>query len=216
MQSIDRLYFISQENTEDSHLTSIRRALDAGCKLVQLRVKNQPIENVLSQAIQARKLCNLYNARLMINDFPEIALSVKAEGVHLGPDDSSLPEARTMLGDTLIIGAEANTFDDIFQRVSQGADYISVGPFRFTTTKKNLGALIGLPGYQNIIADMRLNNIITPVVAVGGITADDVYELLEAGVYGFAFSGAITRSKNPAATVEQIQDVINNYLLTKA
>lgn len=208
---IDRLYFISQQNAEDSHLTTIRRALDAGCKLVQLRVKNQPIDSILDQAIQARQLCNQYNAVLMINDFPEIALKAEADGVHLGFHDPSLIAARAMLGKRFIVGGTANTYDDILQRVAEGADYIGVGPFRFTTTKQNLSPIIGLEGYRIMMARLREAGIQIPIIAVGGITPDDIPELLDAGVYGFAFSGAITRSASPAATVARINLAIANF-----
>lgn len=210
---IDRLYFISQQNPEDSHLTSIRRALDAGCKLIQLRVKNQSPESVLDQAFEARLLCSAYGAIFMINDFPEIARTASADGVHLGFRDPSLVAARALLGSDFIIGGTANTYEDILQRVAEGADYIGVGPFRFTTTKQNLSPIIGLEGYRILMAKLRADGIKTPIIAVGGILADDVPELLEAGVYGFAFSGAITRSENPAATVQQIQQTISNYLI---
>lgn len=210
---IDRLYFISQQNTEDSHMTSIRRALDAGCRLIQLRVKNQSPESMLDQAFQARLLCTAYGACFMINDFPEIARTTGADGVHLGFHDPSLLAASTFLGSDFIIGGTANTYEDILQRVAEGADYISVGPFRFTTTKQNLSPIIGLEGYRIMMAKLRADGIETPIIAVGGILADDVPELLEAGVYGFAFSGTITRSENPAATVGQIQQAITNYLI---
>lgn len=210
---IDRLYFISQQNLDDSHLISIKRALDAGCKLIQLRVKNQSPESVLDQALEARELCSAYGACFMINDFPEIALEATAHGVHLGFRDSSLLAARALLGSDFIIGGTANTYEDILQRVAEGADYIGVGPFRFTTTKQNLSPIIGLEGYRIMMAKLRADGIQTPIIAVGGIMADDVPELLEAGVYGFAFSGAITHSKNPPATVLQIQQAITDYLI---
>ena len=110
-----------------------------------------------------------------------------------------------MLGEEFIIGGTANTFEDIERLASQGADYIGCGPFRFTTTKKNLAPVLGLEGYRDIIAKMEDAGIDLPVVAIGGITADDIDEILATGVRGIALSGTILRAENP---VEEMRFIL--------
>ena len=98
----------------------------------------------------------------------------------------------------------ANTFDDIERLSRQGADYIGCGPFRFTTTKKNLAPVIGIEGYRDIIEKMEAAGIDLPVVAIGGITADDIDDILATGVRGIAVSGTVLRAENPVAMMKQI------------
>src|SRR5690606_30277357 len=98
----------------------------------------QSAEEILELAIAAKASCDAYGAKLIVNDYPEIALEANAYGVHLGLDDMSVRTARQLLGSEMIIGGTANTFEHILQRVEEGADYIGLGPYRFTSTKKKL------------------------------------------------------------------------------
>ena len=94
--------------------------------------------------------------------------------------------------------------EDIERLARQGADYIGCGPFRFTTTKKNLAPVIGIEGYRDIIEKMKAAGIDLPVVAIGGITADDIDDILATGVRGIAVSGTVLRAENPVAMMKQI------------
>lgn len=201
---IDKLHFISNENDTMSHIGSIRLALEAGCRWIQLRVKDRAEEEVLPIAWEATRLCDSYGAKLIINDFPRVALAVEAHGLHLGLADTPLPEARALVGDRMIIGGTANTWEDILRRIGEGADYIGLGPFRFTQTKQNLSPILGLEGYSAFMQKMREAGHSTPIIAIGGITSGDVNELRQAGLYGVAMSGALTNAADPKQTVHQI------------
>lgn len=133
---ISQLHYISQSNSEISHLLAIENALKAGCRWIQLRIKDEPLDFVLDTALAARQLCNIYKAKLIINDYPKIALEAKADGLHLGLQDMSIPAARVIVGDKMIIGGTANTLEHVLLRVKEGADYIGLGPYKFTKTKK--------------------------------------------------------------------------------
>lgn len=207
---IDKLQYISQQSDDISHLSAIQQALDAGCKWIQLRVKNRPGELILEYAIAANKLCDLYGAKLIVNDHPEIALKSGAYGVHLGLQDMSVADARRIVGDKMIIGGTANTFAHIRQRVDEGADYIGCGPYRFTTTKQNLSPILGLEGYEKIVEQMDAANIHIPVVAIGGILPGDVIAIRQTGIYGVAISGAITFSDKRKQIVKQIYQHLNS------
>lgn len=202
---LERLYFISQQTATKTHLNAIEEALQAGCRLVQLRVKNQPEAVVLEQAKAAKDLCDRYNARLIVNDFPQVAKTVGAWGIHVGLQDLPVAEVRAMVGSEMIIGGTANTFEHIQQRVKEGVHYIGLGPFRFMTTKEKLSPVLGLEGYQRIMDQMKTAGIQMPIVAIGGVLPDDIPGLKNAGVYGVAVSGAITNARDKQALVKQIE-----------
>lgn len=207
---IDRLHYISQPAADGSHTKAIRRALEAGCRWIQLRIKGQPHPVMVNWAKQAAELCTQFDAKLIINDYPEIALTVGAHGVHLGLDDMPVKEARSMLGKHIIIGGTANTFEQVIQRVEEGVDYIGLGPFRYTSTKKNLSPLLGLQGLDAIMWKMLGQDITTPVVAIGGIGADDVKLIMRTGVHGVAIAGAINNAPDPGSTVSKINQILHS------
>ena len=204
---LERLYFISQQTATKTHLNAIEEALQAGCRLVQLRVKNQPEAEVLKQANAAKELCDRYHAKLIINDFPQVAKTVGAWGIHVGLQDLPVAEVRAIVGDQMIIGGTANTFEHIQQRVNEGVNYIGLGPFRFTTTKEKLSPVLGLEGYQRIMGQMKTAGIQMPIVAIGGVLPDDIPGLKNAGVYGVAVSGAIANAVDQKEEVGKINNL---------
>jgi len=206
---IDKLHYISQQPENGSHLTAIRNALEAGCKWVQLRVKNQPADVILEYAIEANKLCNRYGAKLIVNDHPEIALKAGAYGVHLGLQDMFVVQARRIVGQKMIIGGTANTFQHVQQRVAEGVDYIGCGPYRFTTTKEKLSPILGLEGFKTIVKQMRAANMTVPIIGIGGVLPEDITSLMDAGLYGVAISGAITRAADRKAIVNYSYQRLN-------
>ena len=201
---IAKLQYISQENAEQSHLQAIKKALEAGCNWIQLRVKNQPEEKVLELALEARKLCDAFSAKLIVNDHPEVALKAKADGLHLGLQDMPVLQARAIVGPEMMIGGTANTFEHVMQRVAEGVNYIGLGPFRFTKTKEKLSPILGLEGYKTIMQQMQEAQISLPIIAIGGIELEDVASIIQTGIYGVAVSGAITRAENPKETVQEM------------
>ena len=205
MSMID-LQFITHHTSEYSYLDSARMALEGGCKWIQLRMKGASLEEVEEVALQLKPLCRAQNARLLLDDHVELAGKLKVDGVHVGKNDMPVAEARKILGDSFIIGGTANTFEDVCVHAAAGANYVGVGPFRFTETKKNLSPVLGLEGYRSIIEQMRANGINLPVVAIGGITFDDIPDILRTGVQQIALSGTILRADNP---VEETRRILN-------
>jgi len=192
---IDKLHYISQKPSNGTHLDAIEAVLKAGGRWIQLRVKDQSASEIMDLAIQSRELCEQYGARLIVNDYPLIARDAGAHGVHLGLSDMPIREARKVLGHNMIIGGTANTFEHIVQRVREGADYIGLGPYRFTRTKENLSPIIGIDGYKVIMEQVRQAGLSIPIVAIGGITADDVSLLIQIGLHGVAVSGSLTNQQ---------------------
>ena len=198
------IQFISHSNERYSYLDGIRLALEGGCKWVQLRMKDAPDEQVAQLGVQARELCERYGAKLILDDRVELVAKTGADGVHLGKNDMPIAQAREILGPGKIIGGTANTFEDIVAHWKSDADYIGCGPFRFTTTKKNLSPILGLEGYRDIVARMKDAGITLPLVAIGGITAEDIPAILETGVDGIAVSGTVLRAEDPAAEMAKL------------
>ncbi|AEE20627.1 thiamine phosphate synthase [Dokdonia sp. 4H-3-7-5] len=186
---IPKLHYISQGNTPEAHLDNLQKACSHGATLVQLRLKNVPLDQVLIIAREARTITAQYDTKLIINDHYEVAKEVKADGVHLGKTDSCPTVARAHLYSWQIIGGTANTLEDCLSLRDKGVDYIGLGPLRFTTTKKNLSPVLGYNGYHLITETLKTK---TPIIAIGGITVDDVTDLLETGIHGIAVSGEIT------------------------
>ena len=211
---IDRLHYISQGNQISSQLDSIKNALNAGCRWIQLRIKNEPESVILKCAIEARKLCEKYKAKLIINDHPYIAIESGADGIHLGLNDMEIKRAREIVGKEMIIGGTANTFEHIRQRVNEEADYIGLGPYSFTTTKQNLSPEIGLEGYKLIMQQMLDSNIKLPVIAIGGIRLHDISLIIQTQVHGVAISGALTNVAYQKKTVADIYRLIADTKMT--
>ena len=204
------IQFISHFNDKYSYLDSIRLALDGGCKWVQLRMKDASEEEFLRNAHQARKLCDQYQATFIIDDHVELVRECGADGVHLGKNDMPIAEARRLLGDDFIIGGTANTFDDVLSHYRSSANYIGCGPFRFTTTKKGLSPILGLKGYQDIVAKMKSQSIDIPIVAIGGITIDDIPSIMQTGVNGIALSGTVLNATDPVQEMKRIMLMHNS------
>ena len=198
------IQFITHETETVGYVEGARMALEGGCRWIQLRMKDASDDEVRKAAAEIQPMCKAHDAIFLLDDRVELAKELKADGVHLGKNDMPVDEARRVLGEEFIIGGTANTFDDIERLSRQGADYIGCGPFRFTTTKKNLAPVIGIEGYRDIIEKMEAAGIDLPVVAIGGITAGDIDDILATGVRGIAVSGTVLRAENPVAMMKQI------------
>lgn len=191
------IQFITHSNERYDHVEGAKLALQGGCRWIQLRMKDAMEIDFLRAAKKIRRLCDEYHATFILDDHVEWVGLTGADGVHLGKNDMPVDEARKMLGRNRIIGGTANTFEDVERLSRQGADYIGCGPFRFTTTKKNLSPVLGLEGYRSITAQMKAHDIQLPIVAIGGILHQDIPAIMQTGVTGIAVSGAVLNAENP-------------------
>ena len=205
LETASRLQFITHFTDKYSYYDSAMMALEGGCQWIQLRMKDACEDEIERVARLILPECRRMGAVFVIDDHVELALRVGADGVHLGKNDMPVDEARRLAGDGFIIGGTANTFEDVQRLAAQGADYIGCGPFRFTMTKKNLAPMLGLEGYKRILSQMKECGIGLPLVAIGGITSDDIPQLMAAGVSGIALSGSVLRAEQP---VEEMRKVV--------
>lgn len=201
------LQFISHYTDRYSYLDSIRMALAGGCRWVQLRMKDATDDEIRPVAFEAQKLCKEAGATFIIDDHVELVKEIQADGVHLGKMDMPIADARKILGEDFIIGGTANTFEDVKSHYEAGANYIGCGPFRFTTTKKKLSPVLGLDGYRQIVSQMRQAGISLPIVAIGGITAEDIPDIMQTGVTGIALSGTVLRAADPVAEMRRLIEI---------
>lgn len=188
-----KLYYISQGKTSEEHLKNIKNVCENGVQTIQLRIKNSSFDEYLKTALKAKNICDKYNAKLIINDSIEVAKKTGA-GVHLGKEDESIKIAKNKLKDCTI-GGTANTLNDCLELINKKVDYIGLGPFRFTNTKKNLNPILGLKGYKAILKELNKKGYKTPIYAIGGITENDFKELFDTGIYGIAVSGLLSDIK---------------------
>jgi thiamine-phosphate pyrophosphorylase len=204
------LQFISHYKEQYSYMDSIRLALAGGCRWIQLRMKDATDDEVRPIAVEAQQLCRKFNATFIIDDRVALVRELHADGVHLGKNDMPIAEARRLLGPDYIIGGTANTIDDVKSHYATGADYIGCGPFRFTTTKQKLSPVLGLDGYKRIVIEMRAAHIDIPIVAIGGITKEDIPAILATGITGIALSGTVLRASNPIDEMKHLISIINH------
>lgn len=204
-----KLQFITHYTDTYSYVDSARIALEGGCRWIQLRMKDAEERELRDTAIIIQRMCRETGATFIIDDNVALAKSIGSQGVHLGKGDMPIAEARKILGGEFIIGGTVNSFDDILYHLQNSMpDYFGCGPFRYTSTKRNLAPILGIEGYSNIIKQMREHNIATPLIAIGGIAKEDIPQLLECGVDGIALSGSILRADNPPQEMREIADIL--------
>lgn len=197
------LQFITNTDCKVPVHEQVLAVIEGGCKWVQIRMKDAPDDDIRRVVEIIKPKCIEKEVFLILNDRVELAKELNVGGVHLGKEDMPPSKARMILGPAAVIGVTANTFADIIAVSALDIDYYGIGPYKNTTTKKNLAPILGLEGIRKICYEMAEKNIEIPHVAVGGIQYDDILPLFEAGVNGVAVSGAIANAKNIVKETEK-------------
>lgn len=206
------LMFITHPSERYSIAEEVQMVLEGGCRWVQLRMKDATDEEFRQTALEIIPMCREHEAFLVFDDRVELARELGVHGVHLGKEDMPPLEARSLMGPEAVIGVTANTAADILRWRGHhlDIDYIGLGPFRHTATKAKLSPVIGLDGYKEIMAEVKAADNELPVVAIGGITLEDVPAIMSTGVNGIAVSGAIINAPDPVAYTEALIKALNN------
>lgn len=202
------LQFITDASDKYSIAEEVQMAIEGGCRWVQLRMKEATDDEVRQVAMELIPMCRETDTFLIIDDRVELVAELKVSGVHLGKEDMDPLQAREVLGPHAIIGVTANTADDIIKYKGKDLDYFGVGPYKFTSTKKNLAPVLGIEGYQKLVKEVRDAGVEFPIVAIGGITKDDVKPLMATGVNGIAISRAIIDADDPVLYTSDVMELL--------
>lgn len=185
----------------------VEQALKGGVTLVQLREKGLEAEQFLQEARQIQQLCRRFGVPLIINDSIEVALAVDADGVHLGQDDANAAQARQLLGKDKIIGVSAHNVQEALQAVQDGADYLGSGAVFGSGTKTNVSTL-PMQTLREIC-----NAVPIPVVAIGGITEQNLQQLSGTGIAGAAVVSAIFAQENIEEAAIRLRGLLSQMQL---
>jgi len=148
------LQFITNTEAGASPAEQIKGAIAGGCRWVQIRMKEASDEDIEKVVAEIKPLCIETETFLILDDRVELAKKLDVGGVHLGKNDMLPSKARMLLGPAAVIGVTANTIDDIIAVISLDIDYIGMGPFAYTNTKKNLSPMLGAEGIRSLCSDM--------------------------------------------------------------
>lgn len=185
----------------------VEQALKGGVTLVQLREKGLGAEQFLQEARQIQQLCHRFGVPLIINDSIEVALAVDADGVHLGQDDDNAAQARQLLGKDKIIGVSAHNVQEALQAVQDGADYLGSGAVFGSGTKTNVSTL-PMQTLREICSAVPI-----PVVAIGGITEQNLQQLSGSGIAGAAVVSAIFAQENIEEAAIRLRGLLSQMQL---
>jgi thiamine-phosphate pyrophosphorylase len=177
---------------------ALETALEAGVKLVQLREKDLSVRELLDVAGWVRELTREYGARLMINDRVDVALSIEADGVHLGQESMPAYAVRKITGDKFLIGISTHGLDEAVKAEEEGADFITLGPVYKTPSKLRYGDPIGIRTLRKVKTRVSI-----PVFAIGGIKPAKAKEVRDAGADGVAMISAILAARDVKKSTEE-------------
>ncbi len=197
------VYVITEALPARSPVEIAAAAYAGGAGVVQYRHKGAGTRELFLRAQQLAVLAREQGKILIINDRVDLALAVRADGVHLGPDDLPVSVARRLLGPTAIIGASAGTVEEAIEAEAEGASYLGVGCIYGTASKLDAGDPVGPHRIAEIRAAVRL-----PIVAIGGITREHLPELVAAGADGAAVVSAVTRAKNMKTATRELVNAL--------
>ncbi|GAB4324615.1 MAG: thiamine phosphate synthase [Candidatus Sumerlaeia bacterium] len=202
-----RLYAITdQAMTGGLGLGEIaRRVFAGGCRLLQLRAKTTPFEELLAVGRAMTALAREYEALLIVNDNPYLAREIGADGLHIGQNDVSVEIARDIVGSDLLIGLSTHNAEQVLRAQSQPLDYIAIGPVFATSSKPDADPPLGVDAVRWVVAHSR-----HPVVAIGGITGENISDVVQTGVDAVAvISALMSASDLTRATTELLEQIRN-------
>ena len=202
-----RLYvLISSHVCSGSVRDLTRQAIAGGADIIQLREKQIPDGQMLALAAELKEMADQTGRMLIINDRPDLAALVEADGVHVGQEDLPVGEARRLLRPGSIVGKSTHSLAQARAAVNEGADYIAIGPI-FPTKTKEAGPAGGLEMLRQVAAEITV-----PVVAIGGINADNLAEVVEAGARRVAICSAVCCADEPQQAAQQIKSQLDQHL----
>lgn len=178
--------------------------IDGGCRMVQLREKEWPSGRLLPVARRLRERCRRAGVTFVVNDRVDLAVATEADGVHLGQDDLPARVARPLLRPGMLIGISTHDVEQARAAREDGADYVAVGSM-FPTATKAAFQLVGPALLRKLRGEIRV-----PLVGIGGITHDNVADVVRAGADGVAVISAVCAAPDPAAATRRFLELIRS------
>ena len=205
MKNLDlSLYLVTDDSSDKKKfLNTIEESIKGGVKVVQIREKTSDTLTFYNLALEVKKITDIYDIPLIINDRVDIALAIDADGVHVGQSDLPCDITRKLIGKTKILGISASTIYEAKKAQKEGADYIGTGAI-FPTATKDDAPSVTKDELKNIAESIDI-----PVVAIGGIKLSNVDEIKDCGIEGISVVSEIMDSPNPKKTSEELLERFN-------
>jgi thiamine-phosphate pyrophosphorylase len=211
-KKIGRLHVLTDAELQSrySHVELAKMAISGRADTIQFRQKTGSTREMIKTAIGMKELCAASGVAFIVNDRLDVALATDADGVHLGQDDFPIPLARKILGNNTIIGGSAATVEEAQKCAAEGADYIGFGPVFPTSSKFDAGPVSGMEILKKVVREFSL-----PIIAIGGISADNVPEVIQAGAYGIAVISAVCCQEDPEQATRDLFHALRIKLRNK-
>jgi len=187
-----------------SHLELARMAIDGGTDTIQFRQKSGSTREMIETARKLKGMCAEAGVPFIVNDRIDVAIASKADGVHLGQDDFPIALARKLMGEDVIIGGSAVSLEDVQRCFAEGADYVGFGPVYPTSSKPDASSPTGIELMKKAVAAVPL-----PIIAIGGINAENTHEVTRSGAYGIAVISAVCCQADPKKATQMLSQALN-------
>ena len=209
MKRIGRLHLLTDVVLQSrfSHEDLARLGIAGGSDTIQLREKGGSTRRMIEVAKSMAVVCREAGVPLIVNDRIDVAMASDADGVHLGQSDFPIPLARSLLGKDKLIGGSAATIEEARICLADGADYIGFGPVYVTGSKGDAGPVSGPAELKQVVETIPL-----PILAIGGITAENVHEVMRAGAYGIAVISAVCCQIDPEGATKAIREALERSM----
>ncbi len=210
MKTIGRLHVLTDTVLQSrfSHIELTRMAIRGGADTIQFRQKSGSTREMIEIAKQMKKICSDAAVAFIVNDRIDVAIAVDADGVHLGQDDFPIPLARKLLGEDRIIGGSAAIKEEAQKCFSEGADYIGFGPVFPTFSKADAGPVSGIEILKPVVETIPL-----PIIAIGGVNAENTPELIRAGAHGIAVISTVCCQEDPEQATRALYQALETSIL---
>jgi thiamine-phosphate pyrophosphorylase len=186
-----------------SHEDLARLGIAGGADTIQLREKGGSTRRMIEVAKRMATVCRQAGVPLIVNDRIDVAIAAEADGVHLGQSDFPIPLARELLGQDKLIGGSAASLEEARICLAEGADYVGFGPVYVTGSKADAGPVSGPTVLKQVVETIPL-----PMIAIGGITVENVPEVMKAGAYGIAVISAICCQIDPEGATRALREAL--------
>ena len=210
MTHIGKLHILTDTVLQSrfSHMEITRLAIAGGADTIQYRQKSGSTREMIEIARNMKQLCSEAGVTFIVNDRLDVAIAAEADGVHLGQDDFPIPMARELLGEGRIIGGSAATLDEARKCLSEGADYVGFGPVYPTSSKDDAGPVSGIDILKQVVEIIPL-----PIIAIGGVGAENIPDVMRAGAHGIAVISAVCCQDDPEEATRSLYQALHKGTL---